>query len=197
MAKIRIKYHKLEEKYEELCEENKKLSIILQEKDKEYRELHAHHEKLTQSLQINEQDQSNLVIISEKIKSDNTQLKNDISLLKNLVYRLNVELERYQDKLRNSSQSIEFKNSSNSILNADSEAEIKKAINSWGKVNSHALAPLLDAYQENLEEKEQLIQKYEKEIDIFSGKCKEVVRENESLFKEVEELKSKVYILII
>lgn len=191
LAKIRIKYHKLEEKYEELCEENKKLSIILQEKDKEYRELHAHHEKLTQSLQINEQDQSNLVIISEKIKSDNTQLKNDISLLKNLVYRLNVELERYQDKLRNSSQSIEFKNSSNSILNADSEAEIKKAINSWGKVNSHALAPLLDAYQENLEEKEQLIQKYEKEIDIFSGKCKEVVRENESLFKEVEELKSK------
>ena len=185
----------MEQRYQELYAEHNKLSILLAQRDAEYRELHLHHEQLTLVIQTLESDQSSLVAVTEKYKSENTQLKEDVLLLKNLVYRLNVELERYQDKLRNIGQSVESKNVTNIINGLDSDSDNKKASESWGKVNIHALGPLLDAYQENLEEKQELIKKYEEEIDIFSGKCKEIVSENESLYKEVEELRQKVSFL--
>ena len=182
----------MEQKYQELYEEHNKLNILLTQKDTEYRELHTHHEQLTLVVQTLEQDQSNLVTAAEKYKSENTQLKEDVSLLKNLVYRLNVELERYQAKVQSTGQGIESKNVTNIINGLESDSESKKAAESWGKVNTHALGPLLNAYQENLEEKQELIKKYREEIDLFSGKCKEIVSENELLHKEVEALKAKV-----
>lgn len=72
---------------------------------------------------------------------------------------------------------------------------------SWGNVNSHTLGPLLDAYQDTINEKEDIIKKYELELANFTDKLKVVIGENEfyhkkstdesdALKKNIAELKS-------
>lgn len=54
---------------------------------------------------------------------------------------------------------------------------------SWGNVNGHTLGPLLDAYEDTIKEKEEIIQNYELELYNFSGKnnnnsCKQLFANN-------------------
>lgn len=123
----------------------------------------------------------------EKLKTENLQLNEDVSLLKVLIYKLNVEIERYQDKLRQINQHIDVDDKS-----VNQATENKSVFESWRNVNSHVLAPLLDAYRENIEEKENLIKQYRHEIDHFGGRCKDVVAENNEYRKKVDEYKSEV-----
>lgn len=55
---------------------------------------------------------------------------------------------------------------------------------SWGNVNSHTLGPLLDAYQDTINEKEDIIKKYELELADFTDKLKVVIEENELFHKK-------------
>lgn len=66
---------------------------------------------------------------------------------------------------------------------------------SWGHVNSHTLGPLLDAYEDNIKEKDEIIKNYEKELCNFTGKLREIMDENEDLYfklKEDESCSSKL-----
>ncbi|KAK2586039.1 hypothetical protein KPH14_012041 [Odynerus spinipes] len=191
IIKIRDKYHKLAEEYESVRQECERLDILLKQKETEYRQLHVHHEESTEVLQQLEKTKDTLLNINQQLKSENTQLREDTLLLKKVIYQLNAELERYQDKLRSCGQIIPLKHSTDAHNDAKLSIDNKKMLESWGNVDLHALGPLLDAYQENLIEKKELINKYEQELNDFSGRCKEIVLENESLHKELENSESK------
>lgn len=123
---------------------------------------------------------------NDRLNNSNKNLTEDLGMLKNVVYRLNVQLERYQEKLR--------KNYKHHILNPELEPEEPQEHQvpvSWGKVNTHTLAPLLDAYQDAIVEKDDLIKQYQKELDHCSGKLKDILHENEMLHKKIVEDEDK------
>lgn len=100
--------------------------------------------------------------------------------------RLNVQLDRYQDTLRRnnlnitlsvlegtnpkSSDSGFFDTTRSKTLIDEVHKNHKHTPVSWGNVNSHTLGPLLDAYEDTIKEKDEIIQNYELELYNFSGK---------------------------
>lgn len=190
--KLRDKYHKLAQEYERVQQECEELNVLLKQKETEYRQLHVHHEESTQVYQRLEKTKDSLLDLNQKLKSENIQLSEDIVLLKKVIYQLNIELERYQDKLRSCGQIIPLQYSTGMMNDAELSKENKRMLESWGNVDLHALGPLLNAYQENITEKKELISEYERELNDFTGRCKEIISENEYLQKELENSKSKV-----
>ncbi|XP_043267193.1 centrosomal protein of 89 kDa isoform X2 [Venturia canescens] len=188
LTRAKNKHGKLEKTLQEKQSEFEKVKTLLDQRESELRELYARHENSIQLVESLEQEKINWSKITKKLNDENAQYKEDVSLLKILIYRLNVEIERYQDKIRISNpdenQNVEFAQ----LDGADIVSENNRVSQSWGRVNFHALGPLLEAYQENLAEKEQLIKQYGNEINHFSGRCKEVVVENETLRTEIEEI---------
>lgn len=193
LSKYKNKCNKLEKKFQDVQSENSNLQIKLEKRDTKFNELHRHYEELLKHVQSLEQERNDVLGGYKKYVTDNSQLNEDVRLLKILIYRLNVELERYQDKLRVACQKTEDVSTGNSNDDFDTASENKKIAEAWGRVNSHALGPLLEAYQENLIEKDELIKQFRQEIDHFSGRCKEVVAENEELRKDIENLQLQVY----
>ncbi|XP_011635744.1 protein Cep89 homolog isoform X2 [Pogonomyrmex barbatus] len=191
MSKICNKYHKLLKNHDSLQQEYEKLNALLAERETEYHQLHIHHKEFIEALQKAEKNNSNLLTFNQRCKAENVQLNEDVLLLKHVIYRLNAELERYQDKLKESGQSVLSKNISDILDSKRPTDDIKTISESWGSVNIHALGPLLDAYQESLLEKQELVNKYEEDIANFSSRCKEVIMENECMQNEMEKLKSK------
>ncbi|KAG5893920.1 hypothetical protein JTB14_028730 [Gonioctena quinquepunctata] len=131
------------------------------------------------------------------LRNSNKELNEDLEMLKTVVYRLNVQLERYQEILRRNNVNIPIPPLSESLSKRDilegSGDYISKEILSdvhrnhkhtpisWGSVNKHTLGPLLDAYEDTIKEKEEIIQNYETEMCQFTGKLKEIIEENETL----------------
>lgn len=119
------------------------------------------------------------------LRKTSQECQEDCNMLKNVVYRLNVQLERYQDKLRAHNLPIkeqhkiqkEYDEPSTASSNAVNAGEAHAGHNhdpiQWGRVNTHTLAPLLNAYQEIISEKEEIIENYEAEMGLFTGKLKE------------------------
>lgn len=195
MSRICNKYHRLLKNHDSLQQEYEKVNALLAERETEYHQLHVHHKKFTEAVQKVEKTNSNLLTFNQKCKAENVQLNEDVLLLKHVIYRLNAELERHQDKLKESGQSVLSKNI-NDVLNPKSATDdIKTVSESWGSVNTHVLGPLLDAYQESLSEKQELVNKYEEDIVNFNARCKEVIMENECMQSEMEKLQSKVFYL--
>ena len=122
-----------------------------------------------------------------KLKAQNLELNEDVTLLKNLVYRLNVELDRYQQKLHKLG-ATELP----PLKVTPSEVQEKEASMSWRNVDKNALGPLLEAYQEALKEKNGLIRDYEQDFNTFVAKCKHIVTENEKLYQDLEEANKQV-----
>ncbi|XP_072756474.1 centrosomal protein of 89 kDa [Anoplolepis gracilipes] len=190
MSKVCNKYHKLLKNHESLQQEYEKLNAILTERETEYHRLHIYHKESIEALQKVEKTNSNLLTFNQRYKSENAQLNEDVLLLKNVIYHLNAELGKYQDKMRELGQNVLSKNI-NDIDYKRPADDIKKVLESWGSVNTHVLGPLLDAYEENLLEKQELLNKYEEEIADFSTRCKEIIAENECMQNEMEKLRSK------
>ncbi|XP_044729841.1 putative leucine-rich repeat-containing protein DDB_G0290503 [Chrysoperla carnea] len=118
----------------------------------------------------------------DKSKNNTKHLNEDLTMLKTVVFRLNVQLERYQDKLR--------KHFKENIIIGDNyrdkiDDEHIHVPCSWGDVNTHTLAPLLDAYQDAIAEKDEIIRQYQDEIEMCSGKLKDILNENEALHKKI------------
>lgn len=179
--------------HDSLQQECEKLNTILAERETEYHQMHTYYKESIEALQKIEKTNSNLLTFNQRCKSENVQLNEDVLLLKNVIYCLNAELEKYQDKMRELGQSALSKNINNILDSRKPGDDIKKVLESWGSVNTHVLGPLLDAYQENLSEKQELLNKYEEDIANFSTRCKEVVAENECMQDEMEKLKLKVF----
>ncbi|XP_052899700.1 protein Cep89 homolog [Anopheles moucheti] len=119
-----------------------------------------------------------------QLAKENGDLRNDVKMMKILVYRLNVQIERYQDTIRDG------KNSIPKLDFVDSTYGGAKDNLNWGPVNSHTLGPLLNAYEEAIAEKMDLVQQYESELASFTGKLKKVLEENEALQKANEEVRA-------
>lgn len=144
----------------------------------------------------------------KKIQEENTLLRNenhsmnqDLEMMKTVVYRLNVQMDRYQEKLRQlnikylpneptpqhqHSDSIPIVDSHNPNIIELHQDHSHTPI-SWGRVNTHTLGPLLDAYQDTITEKDGIIENYELEIAQFTGRLKEIIKENEALHKTLNE----------
>ncbi|XP_074102809.1 centrosomal protein of 89 kDa isoform X1 [Cotesia typhae] len=192
ISKYKTKYSKLEKNYQEVTSKNSNLQVLLEKCEAEYNELHTHYEELIKHVQSLDQERINNQLGNKKVVAENMQLHEDVSLLKILIYRLNVELQRYQDKLR----LLNVKPDEEKTETTDPATESKRVSEAWGHVNNHALAPLLEAYQEHLEEKNDLIRHFRNEMDDFGGKFKEIVAENEELRKGLDHYKLQTEKLI-
>lgn len=118
----------------------------------------------------------------ERFSKENSDLRNDVKMMKVLVYRLNIQIERYQDYLR------KLKVNDDSIYRIDFESP-EKAGTEWDSVNASVLAPLLNAYEEMIHEKTDIVQKFEQDMSDFTGKLKDIVGENEKLQKELDTMR--------
>ena len=110
---------------------------------------------------------------------EENELKNDVKMLKILVYRLNQHLEDYQ------------KNQSNESLNLSAKLPISdlKIHEKWRHINSHVLEPLLNSYEEKLLAKSNIIRLYEKEINEISKKINNILEENEKMHEMYDHLR--------
>jgi centrosomal protein CEP89 len=127
----------------------------------------------------------------EKSYNEAHELRNDVKMLKVLVFRLNLQLEYYQDVIRenrdlNPSQirhQIDAASSATPVLSPTQTIH-------WGEVKSHVLAPLLNAYEETISEKNDLIQHYHSEMNTFTSRIKILITENEKLQQQMDEMKT-------
>lgn len=130
------------------------------------------------------------------------RLRDDVKMMKTLVYRLNVQLERHQDLLRTHMQSaaadhpiavtpIDFTDEAmqQQQQHGGQQRGGSSRVLDWGTVNSHTLGPLLQAYTEIISDKNDLVQQYETELGRFTGQLKDVMTENERLHAEMDEMR--------
>lgn len=135
----------------------------------------------------------------DRMTSENQHLANDIGMMKVLIYRLNVQLENYQEMLRkqNRDGKVSIGHSSATTLTGTTTAAAAAAqINfenidsiDWGCVDTHVLAPLLNAYRDTIREKNGLVKQYEVELNQMTGRIKDILSENETLQGQIDELK--------
>nr|XP_026497608.1 protein Cep89 homolog isoform X2 [Vanessa tameamea] len=159
-------------------------------------------------------------IVLNQARDQNLRLQKDMQALKDVLYRLNVQLSRYQERLRsvnplNADGNI-FKPSEkydglDSLITAslgqrhethedghtknmpeDGTTQSERLVDLSGLLSAQALAPLFDAYQENLQEKDNLILDYEKQFEIINKKSKQIVEENKLLVEKVNSLEEEV-----
>ncbi|XP_013161765.1 PREDICTED: centrosomal protein of 112 kDa [Papilio xuthus] len=155
-------------------------------------------------------------IVLNQARELNARLQKDMQALKDVLYRLNVQLARYQEKIRSNVPTLKTDKSTDrydcidSIINAslgqrrestNTEEATKKDYNEEtqprlvdlsGLLSAQALAPLFDAYQENLQEKDNLINDYEKQFENMNKKSKEIVIENKNLSDKVTSLENEL-----
>lgn len=115
-----------------------------------------------------------------KLAANNKQLSDDIKMLKTLIYRLNVQLERYQEMLRKKSRDV-----GESPVRDSLALRMDETIH-WGGIETNALAPLLNAYQEMINDKTELILQQEMELNRIAGRFKDILVENEQLHVEMD-----------
>lgn len=163
----------------------------MERREAEYQRVCSHHETLAQMVQEMDETKVELIKRNQKLEAEKARSNEDVTLLKNIVYQLNAELERCQDKLRDRKSEG---GSANFVESGGKEKVYGQRV--WGSVSFHALAPLLNAYEENLSEKRELVVMYEQEMADFGGRCKAILTENELMHKEVEELRFEVSITV-
>lgn len=183
-AKIASDYHKLEKRYRNVKDECEMLNKQMEQREAEYQKMRTHYEAVVQMVREMEITKHELSRRNQKLEAEKVQCDEDILLLKNIVCQLNAELERYQDKL--SEEKVK--------IGGGEYAENRRKQYSeriWSGVKFHALGPLLNAYQQNLTEKQELVGMYEQGMASFSNRCKEILTENEQMHQEVKELRSE------
>lgn len=129
-------------------------------------------------LKLSDSANDNQRHMAECLQKENVDIKNDLKMLKILVFRLNKHIEYYQDLLNKSD--VKFETPSRD-LNEKEQAE------SW-VVNSHLLSPLIISYEERIREKNEIIQSYEFELNSVSMKMKKILDENEKVHERHDDL---------
>ncbi|XP_065091957.1 protein Cep89 homolog [Ochlerotatus camptorhynchus] len=189
---VRAKDHqisKLMQKITTLFECNNQFAIENEKLQKEYQQIQQNLKALESVQPKSCETCGQFENERETLAKENGDLRNDIKMMKILVYRLNVQVERYQDVIREGSKGMAVGDIPKIDFVDSSYGGTKDNLN-WGPVNSHTLGPLLNAYEETIAEKNDLVQQYERELVSFTGKLKQVLEENEKLHKSAEEIKS-------
>ncbi|XP_068625129.1 centrosomal protein of 89 kDa [Battus philenor] len=155
-------------------------------------------------------------IMLNQAREQNVRLQKDMQALKDVLYRLNVQLSRYQEKIRSNVKTLSTDNKTvdkfeylDSLIatslgtrresanieestKTGGHEEIGRVVDLSGLLSAQALAPLFDAYQENLQEKDNLILDYEKQFESMNKKSKQIISENKSLCDKVESLENEI-----
>ncbi|XP_054275451.1 centrosomal protein of 89 kDa-like [Macrosteles quadrilineatus] len=154
-------------------------------------ELHSSKQKLEQeretlSRRINEDSET-----IDKLRVRSKELAQDVFMLKNLVMRMNTELAKAQNKLSQKGEPVTTASEDSGVEHrsqSDSRSSWKPT---WSRAEMNAMAPLLEAFEETLAEKEELISNYKREMQLFTNRTKEIVSENESLHAQLVEANKK------
>lgn len=139
-----------------------------------YQHVKQENSQLQENIKQCRLESERLKEIAHSHEQEKKSLNDDVIMLKNLVYRLNVELEKLQD-LREKVR--------------EQEGEPKKIYELpkyYHKNFLKPIVPLLKAYSETIEEKSDLINQLERNFDRFSSSFNELLKENETLYKELE-----------
>lgn len=116
----------------------------------------------------------------DALEKENSEMKNDLKMLKTLVFRLNKHIEYYQEILYE--KEVKFEAPST----YDNEDE---TASTW-TVHSNILSPLMNSYEERIKEKNEIIKSYEAELSQFTVKLKKILEENEKI-QEIYETQMK------
>ncbi|KAH8253920.1 hypothetical protein KR032_007610 [Drosophila birchii] len=106
----------------------------------------------------------------------NRSLLSDVDMLKTLVFRLNVQIENYQDQRRHNDEAPVAGGSAG-------------AATSCLPLPTHTLGPLLQAYDESLRDKDALLAQFSTEFEHFTGELKRALEENTKLLQAQEHLR--------
>lgn len=112
------------------------------------------------------------------VERENTEMRNDLKMLKILVFRLNKHIEHYQDLLNE--RDVKFDSPKKDVDETD-------IASSW-EVKSHLLSPLMNSYEERIREKQDIIKSYEVELNKVSTRMKRILEENEKLHEMYDNL---------
>lgn len=172
--------HELVGKVTTLFEENEKLrsdkTILMENLNSLYEKMDRNATKSGNKLSETKVD--NRAQLAESFQKENVEMKNDLKMLKILVFRLNKHIEYYQDLLNE--REMKFDTPKKDIDEDDFAS-------SW-IVNSHLLSPLINSYEERVREKNEIIKSYEAELNQVSSKMKKILDENEKLHEMFDNL---------
>lgn len=172
--------HELVGKVTKLFEENERLrndKTVLVENFNSLYEKFEHHATRGGG-KFKEQKLDNRSELAEQLEKENREMKNDLKMLKVLVFRLNKHIEHYQNLMNEREMSFD------SPKKKDNENDIAT---SW-EVNSHLLSPLMNSYEERIQEKNDIIKSYESELNQVSIRIKKILDENEKLHELYEDV---------
>ncbi|XP_047001367.1 centrosomal protein of 89 kDa-like isoform X1 [Schistocerca americana] len=170
-----------EEAFRRKNEQIASLQARLSRYEKHKQDLERQRDSLREQLEDTRQKMEQSVFESTQAKESE-----DISMLQELVVRLNAELERYQQKFHKLGVEIPSQRQDTPHPPRDVSPE------TWAKVSHGLLGPLLKAYSETIQEKDDLARSYEKDLAQLNAHCRDLVSENEQLYAELDETTRKM-----
>ncbi|EDW60541.1 protein Cep89 homolog [Drosophila virilis] len=121
-----------------------------------------------------------------ELLQQNQELANDVDMLKTLVFRLNVQIESYQDQRRTAEETT-------TAAAAASTASSCHTVPAWSsQLPTHTLTPLLQAYDESMRDKDALLAQYAADFELFANELKRALEENTRLLQTQEQLRRDV-----
>jgi len=122
------------------------------------------------------------------VLEQNKELANDVDMLKTLVFRLNVQIECYQDQRRTADKDALLNTTSNPIPTPS-----LSTLPAWTThLPTHTLTPLLQAYDESFRDKDALLTQYAADFELFGSELKHALEENTRLLQSQEQLRRDV-----
>ncbi|XP_017090316.2 protein Cep89 homolog [Drosophila bipectinata] len=115
----------------------------------------------------------------DTVLGQNRSLGDDVDMLKTLVFRLNVQIENYQDQRRHGEEAPP----------PGGAPTASTTSTSCPPLPTHTLGPLLQAYDESLRDKNALLAQYNTEFEHFTGELKRALEENTKLLQTQEQLR--------
>ncbi|XP_037951314.1 protein Cep89 homolog [Teleopsis dalmanni] len=183
---------------EQFANDNQKLRQELSQTDKRLQSLQDQVDSCEKCRKLSQE----LV----KSEAENKSFETDLCMMKTLVYRLNMQIEKYQDDMEQlkckdkTNPSLCQIKTSTEVLPQQQQQELKQEssnshISPWQSesVCTHTLAPLLKSYDEMIHDKDELIQQYRYEFDQFAGELKRSLEQNNQLLEENDNLKRDVH----
>jgi hypothetical protein len=139
-------------------------------------------------------EKKNLLLAQVRsLKKENQDMKEDTNVLKSVVRRLNTEISRYQEKVGMRSEFYTPSRINQQCTTSNSSPTNSQTSESYRLLEMpRKMQPLLQAYDELIQDKNEIIADHERKLDKFKVCCKSIVQENEELHGMVAERSQKV-----
>lgn len=113
------------------------------------------------------------------MQQQNKELNQDVDMLKTLVFRLNVQIESYQD---------------HGLQPNQGGGATASTLPTWSPLGlpTHTLTPLLQAYDESIRDKDALLSQFSTDFELFGVELKRALEENTRLLQAQEQLRREV-----